>query len=130
MYESMDRLFGLRIRTHFGNTIQVTAFDRAAPAVNPYGHSYIDIEVKQGKEIIFPRGQLYCGVNAWTSTDGNAAKELVLSTVAMKPGDTDSDYFRDYTPDQLAWASEFGDLISCERESRYCDIHGEVRGHE
>jgi hypothetical protein len=39
----------------------------------------------------------------------------------MRPGDTDAEYFADYTEDQLDWARSNGEGLSCEREYRYCD---------
>lgn len=121
----MDHLFTLRLqlapRDLKRALIVVKAWDRQAPAVNPSGHAWMDLEVRHAGKVIFPRGSLYCAVNAYTSTDGNAARELALSTVGMKPGDADSEYFASYTPEQLAWAEEFGEAISMEREARYCD---------
>jgi len=99
--------------------IMVRAYD--APRPSETGHNYIDLEVRHGREVIFPRGQLFCGVNQWTSIDGTEARELALSAVAMKPGDTDRDYFAGYTPAQLAWAEEHGEHVSAYREHRFCD---------
>ena len=101
---------------------------------NPYGWTSgwdsagrvkLTCEVKHGSEVIFPAGQLYCALHG--TSDGIEAKELVMSLVAMRPGDTDADYFADYTPDQLAWATEHGETLSMERERRYCDENGNVR---
>jgi hypothetical protein len=75
-------------------------------------HNSIDVEVRQGGRVVFPRGQLYCGLPTFRPIDGPDARELVLSLVAMKPGDTDRDYFEHYTPEQLAWAERHGDGVS------------------
>ena len=83
------------------------------------GHMRIDVEVWLGPECVFPRGQLYCAVNRWTAIDSDAAKELVLSLVAMKLGDTDRDYFRGYTAEQLGWAEEYGDEINMVKYDRF-----------
>ncbi len=77
--------------------------------------------------MVFPRGALYCGVASGHTIDGIDARELVMSLVSMKPGDTDSEYFESYTPDQLAWAEKHGEALSIEREYRYCDRNGAVR---
>jgi hypothetical protein len=89
------------------------------------GRVKLTVEVKHGQDVIFPVGQLCCALHG--SSDGMAAKELVMSLVAMKPGDTDRDYFADYTPEQLAWATEHGEALDMEREARYCDANGAVR---
>jgi hypothetical protein len=124
-------LFTLRVRLYRDDSrmIVIRAYDAThgpgdgmpGRPIGPHGHHPIDIEVRHGGKVIFPRGFLRCGVNAYTSIDGIEAKELVMSAVAMKPDDTDEDYFAGYTPDQLAWAEAHGEALSCERDARYCD---------
>ena len=75
-------------------------------------HNQIDVEVRQGGRVVFPRGQLYCGLPTFKSIDGPDARELVLSLVAMRPGDTDEDFFEHYTPEQLAWVDRNADGVS------------------
>lgn len=70
------------------------------------------VVVRQGGEVIFPIGQLYCG--CWDGPGTPGATEHITSLVAMKPGDTDADYFHDYTPEQRAWALENGEMLSLE----------------
>jgi hypothetical protein len=112
-----DRLFTLRVRLGL-QTIMVYAYD-ARRTDHRTGHSYIDISVTMRGQVVFPRGQLYCGVNRWTSLDCDAAKRLVLETVAMKPGDTDSEYFVGYTDEQIEFATQYGEELSLEAMSRY-----------
>lgn len=86
------------------------------------GRVKLTCEVSHGGKIIFPRGQLYCAVHG--SSDGIAAKELVMSMVAMHPsagGGEGSDYYADYSPEQLAWAETYGEDLDVERSYRYCD---------
>ena len=96
-------------------------------------HTRIDVEVlfrhidEKRARVIFTRGETYCGLPAQYSLDGINAKELVLSLVAMKPVDTDPDYFKDYTPEQLAFAEKYGEELDCVRQFRYCDANGNVR---
>lgn len=115
-----DLVFTLRVRL-FKNEpmIMIRAYDRQT-FDGPWS---LDVEVKQGGKVIFPLGSIWCGGARFgsASQDGIEAKELVLSLVAMKPGDTDADYFTDYTQEQLDWASHNGESLSCEREYRYCD---------
>lgn len=116
-------LFELRVKARIDRPcVIIRAYDRPqSPGDKSTGHNPIDIEVTQAGKTIFARGQLYCAVNRWTTTDGIAARELVLSTVAMKPGDTDADYFADYSPEQLNWAREHGEYLDMVRLDRYCD---------
>src|ERR1700743_176418 len=84
-------------------------------------HTYIDIEVRFQGSVIFPKGNLYVGIPNGTTIDGIYAKDAVLACVAMRPGDTDPDYFDDYTPAQLSFATTYGEELSLIREYRYCD---------
>ena len=112
-------LFELRVKPHRDRpVIIVRAWEGGFRHPN---RTRLDVEVRQDGAVIFPRGSLWCGIPSHQSIDGIDAKELVLSLVGMKPGDTDRDYFDSYTADQLAWAEEFGEALSCEREARYCD---------
>lgn len=122
----LSHLFTLRVRVRTDRpTIVIHAFD--GNHVGEYGHSRIDVEVRMGGKTIFARGDTYCAVPAGTTLDGIKAKDLVMSLVAMMPGDTDDEYFASYTPEQLAFAEEYGDFLDCERQLRYCDENGEVR---
>ena len=76
---------------------------------------------------LFPYGSTWVGIPSHSSLDGNYAKEAVLSCLAMRPGDADSDYFASYTPEQLSWAEANGEELECVRAWRYCDENGAVR---
>ena len=116
-----DRGFLFTLRPMRGVTIR--AFD-GGPAGT---HHRIDVEVRADGKLVFPRGATYCAVPGHTPIDGIDARETVLSLVAMKPGDTDEEYFASYTPEQLAFAVEHGEEIDTVRSERYCDENGNVR---
>src|SRR3954470_2205102 len=123
MKTSPDFLFQLRIKCFINDKpIIINAFDRPC-----FDRTWsIDVEVRQGGKVIFPRGQLYCGsaVQSNEPQDGDAAKELVMSLVAMAPGDTDKEYFSDYTPEQLEWVEKYSYVLIDARMCRYCDSEG------
>lgn len=103
--------------------IIVTAFDDLG--WDSEGRSRLTCEVRHGGEVIFPRGQLHCALHG--TSDGTKARDLVLSLVGMRPGDTDEEYFSDYTDRQREWATEYGEEINLERERRYCDYNGNLK---
>jgi len=110
-----DFLFTLRVCVFASEPlVVVNAFEGRDAGRGRMGdrHNRIDVEVRQGGRVVFPRGALYCGLPTFKSIDGPDARELVLSLVAMKPGDTDADFFAHYTPEQLAWAERHGDGVS------------------
>ena len=131
------RLFQLRVRLSEG-TATITAWD--ANHTNPKtGHMRIDCQLtwrpmnggisdKSNRPIVvFPRGATWCAVNRYTAIDGIEAKERVMSLFAMRPGDTDAEFFEHYTDDQLSWVTRYGEELGAEREARYCDENGNVK---
>ncbi len=115
----MNKLFSLRLPLATCKIV-INAYD--ANHTGPMGHSRIDVEVKVDGAVLFPRGELYCAVNSSTAIDSKAAKALVMSLVAMKPGDTDADYFAGYSEAQLAFASAYGEEIQMICTDRYGDM--------
>ena len=99
-------------------TIRINAFDGM---VKSGSHNRIDIEVRQGTKVIFPKGQLYCGLPRSKNLRGNDAKELVLSLLSIECGDADD------TEEQKEWSRKYSEHISCIRQQRYCDKNGNVR---
>jgi hypothetical protein len=125
-----DPAFTLRIRTAptvgYGTTIAIRAYDDLVPGWDNAGRVRLTVEVRHGSAVVFPKGQLTCALHG--ASDGTAARELVMALVAMRPGDTDEDYFAGYTPEQFAWVTEHGEALDAEREHRYCGPEtGEVR---
>jgi hypothetical protein len=122
-----NHAFTLRIRLfeseYDRRLVTITAYDDLG--WDSAGRVRLTVEVRHGGKVIFPRGQLTCALHG--TSDGVKAKEFVMSLVAMRPGDTDDEYFAGYTEAQLAWATEYGEALSCEREFRYCDENGNVR---
>lgn len=120
-------LFELRIPGQYKGDpdIYIRAWDKPRSELPAdycrWGHSPIDVELRQGDKVIFPRGATYYGLPAGHTTDGEMSRANAMSTLAMKPGDTDEDYFATYTPEQLEWVSRNGEYLSMlatEREER------------
>jgi len=131
-----NRCFQLRVRIPGNGATQpapvctITAYDHNWSLADSHGR--IDVEVRHDGAVVFPLGQLYCAVSkaCGHSSDGKAARELVMSLVAMRPsarGGEGEDYYAGYTPEQLAWVEAHGEDIDMERERRYCDENGEVK---
>lgn len=111
-----DKLFTIRFKLSTG-WITMTAWE--SPEYSSTGHTRLDCELRQNGKTIFPRGATYCGTPGHMTIDGDDAKELVASLFAMKPGDTDSEYFESYTPDQLEWAEQNGEELDLLKMDRY-----------
>lgn len=96
----------------------IRAFDRneRCPV---HGHNYLRLELRFEGRTLWTDGRV--GLPAGTCVDGVEARELALSLFAMKPGDTDREFFSDYTEEQLEFVSTYGEEIGLIREDRYCD---------
>lgn len=123
--------FMLRVRlytkAHDPHIITIRAYDNLG--WDSAGRVRLTCEVKHGSRVIFPRGQLTCALHG--TSDGIAAEELIMALVGMAPaarGGEGEDYYADYNPEQIAWANEHWEALGCEREARYCDENGDVRG--
>lgn len=117
-----NQAFELRVLDYNRRAIQIRAFDDYG--LGPDRKQRLRIEVRHEGRMIFDRSQLWVGLPYNWSTDGNEAREAVLGCVALQPGDTDRDYFKDYSPEQLEWVRSHGDLLGSERRFRYCDENG------
>lgn len=51
--------------------------------------------------------------------DGDDAMRAAITAVAMKPGDTDAEFFADYTPEALAFVTEHGENMAMVAYDRY-----------
>ena len=119
-----DELFRLRVRLGRDVTLAVTAWEGKRMAPN---HTRIDVRarlyfhngIKRTYADIFRRGDTWCGIPSHQTIDGKAARECVLSLLAMRPGDTDSEYFDSYTPEQLEFAGSYGEELGSVSEFRY-----------
>jgi hypothetical protein len=112
-----DVLFELEVSL-LGGPCLIRAYDDEITQ-QPYGHRQIGTELIFNGRTVFPRGATYCAVPSGKELDGDFAKELVLSLFAMKPGDTDPDYFDSYTSEQLEFARAYGDEFTLEAEDRF-----------
>lgn len=124
-----DLLFTLRLRFADKSPATVRAFDGGEVwASHLTSKAKIDVEVRHAGRVVFPLGDLWCAMSPFHTVDGIHARELVLSLIGMRPGDTDRDYFDPYTKEQIDWAIRYGEEINLIRMDRYCDPEsGEVR---
>jgi len=58
--------------------------------------------------IIIFEGNDY-GVSPMMAPDSDESIRTLMGFLTMRPGDTDDEYFKDYTPKQLTWAEKNAD---------------------
>ena len=54
------------------------------------------------------------------SIDGDDAVKALMGFLTLRPGDTDSEYFDGYTPEQLDYCSSHAELLSYAVIKRFC----------
>lgn len=66
---------------------------------------------------------LFCGedyhVSPLDPIDSDAACAGLLWFLTLRPGDTDPEYFENYTDAQLAFANKFAEALACEVDARF-----------
>lgn len=64
---------------------------------------------RQDGNVIF-RGADY-GCSPMHAIDSAESVSALLGFLSLRPGDTDAEYFADYTPDQCAWRDEYAETL-------------------
>jgi len=54
-----------------------------------------------------------------TAIDSDDAVRSIMGFLTLRPGDTDSEYFESYTPEQLAYAEQHAEALSLEVMNRF-----------
>ncbi len=73
------------------------------------GRWVLAYELKLNGKLIFDGEDFHCVRTECVDSDAVCAS--ILHFLALKPGDTDEEYFKDYTPEQLEWVSDHGDTL-------------------
>jgi hypothetical protein len=53
------------------------------------------------------------------ASDSDGAVKGIMGFLTLRPGDTDADYFAEYTPEQLAFAQSHAEALSMEVVARF-----------
>ena len=59
------------------------------------------------------------GCSPFDAIDSDGAIADLMGFLTLRPGDTDSEYFDNYTAEQLAFCSAHAEALSCEVYSRF-----------
>lgn len=83
------------------------------------GRCGVGFELKQGRRTIFRCVDSEGAAYGHHTVDGDKAVRNVMGWLTLKPGDTDSEYFAKYTPEQLAFCSAHAETLSLEVLDRF-----------
>ncbi len=58
--------------------------------------------------------------------DSDSCVECLMGFLTMRKGDTDAEYFANYTPAQTHFSETHAETLACEVANRFCDENGNV----
>lgn len=58
--------------------------------------------------------------------DSDSTIECLMGFLTLRHGDTDSEYFENYTEAQENFCAQHAEMLSCEVHARFCDENGNV----
>ncbi len=75
---------------------------------------------KWGKPLttVLFEGEDFCCAPSY-AIDGDQCIASLMGFLTLRPGDTDREYFADYTPEQLEYCSHHAESLSCEVMNRF-----------
>jgi hypothetical protein len=76
------------------------------------------VEISEDKNTLLFSGDQFSPSPMFAQHDARVVTAL-MSFLTLKPGDTDAEYFTDYTPSQLAFADEHGEAVFVEVVERF-----------
>ena len=80
----------------------------------------------KGKTTVLFEGADYCCAPGH-AVDSDSAVEGLMSFLTLRPGDTDGEYFANYTEAQREFCSLYAETLGAEVQARFCDENGRVR---
>lgn len=102
-----------------GPTFRLIMWDthrtRSGKSVLGYRLQQIDVS---GKRTTLFKGEDF-GCSPCLSIDGRESVAGLMTFLTLRPGDTDPEYFADYTPQQLAYCSEHADALGAHARYRF-----------
>jgi hypothetical protein len=127
MTTSLEERYGEPMRVWTdpdGNGFKVEMFD--SPERDRHGKWKVPYRFGHNGEAIFD-GTL--GASPMHATDGPETLAAILTFCSLQPGDTDPDYFDDYSERQLAWCRQWGETLSLYVEGLERIPDGHLRCH-
>jgi hypothetical protein len=68
-------------------------------------------------EVLFEGEDYHCAPSH--AIDSNEAVATLMSFLTLRPGDTDDEFFANYTPAQLEYCAQYAETLSCEVTATY-----------
>jgi hypothetical protein len=119
----MDKVRTVRFapyRKGMGPTFTLHLYDiNATDSAGRYG---VGFEFKMGRTVLFSALTAEVCAYGHHSVDGDDAVKNVMGWITLKPGDTDSEFFANYTPEQLEFAAAHAETLDMEVMCRFGEL--------
>lgn len=115
-------------RKGMGPSFALTMWDtgrRDEMGKNVVGYRLNQIEPDGKTETLF-LGEDFC-CSPTHCIDSDSAVESLMGFLTLRKGDTDDDYFKDYTAKQLEYSEQHAEALIGEVQARFCDENGNVK---
>ena len=119
----MDKVRTVRFkpyRSGMGPSFTLHMYD--AETTDSAGRYGVCFEFKMGRETIFSSMTPANAAFGHHCIDSNDAVKNVMGWITLKPGDTDREYFANYTQAQLDFASSHADTLEMEVMDRFGEL--------
>ncbi len=97
-------------------TFRLTVWDTGKSCLG-----YELVMVTDGAPVVLFTGEDF-GCSPLYAIDSDETMGAIMGFLTLRPGDTDSEYFANYTPEQLEYCSQHAEALSCEVFSRWGDV--------
>jgi len=111
MYNTDNHLRNVTLRPYRDERISFTLNTFDSGRSDHLGKSILEYQFQgpDGK-IIFEGSDFAC--SPMNAIDSDECVRALLGFLTLRPGDTDAEYFENYTQEQLAFANEHGETLS------------------
>lgn len=97
-----------------GPSFVLTLHDMSWQDEDNYRVSY---SLKADGKVIFKGDDFFPG--PFSAVDSNASVAALMDFLTLRPGDTDKEYFENYTPDQRAFCAQHAEALGLEVMQRF-----------
>lgn len=109
MYDENNHLRNVTMRPYRDQSISFTLNTWDTGQTDHLGKSILRYQFQQGDKLLFEGEDFAC--SPMNAIDSDESVRALLSFLTLRPGDTDSEYFENYTQEQLDFASEHGETL-------------------
>lgn len=79
-----------------------------------------EFSMHQGRKTVLFKGHNFYA-SPVCALDSDATMLAIMDVLTLKPGDTDKEYFANYTPEQLAFCARYAEVLNYEIWVRFGD---------